>query len=197
MSTRTSTTTGQHIVRVASPPPLVAVLHFVRFLNTTEPIDCPCERSKSEDVCFLLDRWVMTEVGSLEKVKEKNQNKKTHMKNQQSAYQLLLSPLAFSFHFITQKHQFNISSPFHFLHLPLTHPNTQRRMLHMEQDRDTGPAAVATITPTPTTGQQGQEGLSLQSGPMRSKVPLGTYVYASAPARIDLAGGWTDAIPIT
>ncbi|KAF9092884.1 hypothetical protein BGX29_010249 [Mortierella sp. GBA35] len=32
---------------------------------------------------------------------------------------------------------------------------------------------------------------------MKSKVPLGTFVYASAPARIDLAGGWTDTIPIT
>ncbi|KAF9432199.1 hypothetical protein BGZ76_011141, partial [Entomortierella beljakovae] len=28
-------------------------------------------------------------------------------------------------------------------------------------------------------------------------VPQGTFVYASAPARIDLAGGWTDTIPIT
>ncbi|KAF9200164.1 hypothetical protein BGZ49_009638 [Haplosporangium sp. Z 27] len=28
-------------------------------------------------------------------------------------------------------------------------------------------------------------------------VPLGTFVHASAPARIDLAGGWTDTIPIT
>ncbi|KAI1317028.1 hypothetical protein EDD11_009094 [Mortierella claussenii] len=28
-------------------------------------------------------------------------------------------------------------------------------------------------------------------------VPRGTFVYASAPARIDLAGGWTDTIPIT
>ncbi|KAG0306564.1 hypothetical protein BGZ97_000702 [Linnemannia gamsii] len=32
---------------------------------------------------------------------------------------------------------------------------------------------------------------------MGSKVPIGTFVYASAPARIDLAGGWTDTIPIT
>ncbi|KAG0371084.1 hypothetical protein BGZ54_000532 [Gamsiella multidivaricata] len=28
-------------------------------------------------------------------------------------------------------------------------------------------------------------------------VPRGTYVSASAPARIDLAGGWTDTTPIT
>ncbi|KAF9109196.1 hypothetical protein BGX27_007874 [Mortierella sp. AM989] len=28
-------------------------------------------------------------------------------------------------------------------------------------------------------------------------VPRGTFVHAVAPARIDLAGGWTDAIPIT
>lgn len=28
-------------------------------------------------------------------------------------------------------------------------------------------------------------------------VPQGTFVHASAPARIDLAGGWTDTIPIT
>jgi len=29
------------------------------------------------------------------------------------------------------------------------------------------------------------------------RVPRGTFVYASAPARIDLCGGWTDTIPIT
>ncbi|KAG0207410.1 hypothetical protein BGX28_001349 [Mortierella sp. GBA30] len=29
------------------------------------------------------------------------------------------------------------------------------------------------------------------------KVPQGTFVHASAPARIDLAGGWTDTSPIT
>ncbi|KAH7044209.1 ribosomal protein S5 domain 2-type protein [Linnemannia elongata] len=67
-------------------------------------------------------------------------------------------------------------------------------MLHMEKDRDT--ATAPTVTPTTTTGQQGGE-LSSQSRPMGSKVPLGTFVYASAPARIDLAGGWTDTIPIT
>ncbi|KAG0312383.1 hypothetical protein BGZ99_009544 [Dissophora globulifera] len=33
--------------------------------------------------------------------------------------------------------------------------------------------------------------------PASVPVPRGTFVYASAPARIDLAGGWTDTIPIT
>ncbi|KAF8946464.1 hypothetical protein BGZ47_000467 [Haplosporangium gracile] len=67
-------------------------------------------------------------------------------------------------------------------------------MLHIERDRNT--AAGTTVTLTTTTGQQGG-GLSSQVRPMGSKVPLGTFVYASAPARIDLAGGWTDTIPIT
>lgn len=120
------------------------------------------------------------------------------MKNQRGTYQLLLSPLSlplphrFSFKTAIQ-HLFSISLSSS-LHSLITHPNKHKRMLHMEQDRDA--EAATTIATTTTTGEQ-QGGLSSQSRPMGSKVPLGTFVYASAPARIDLAGGWTDTIPIT
>jgi hypothetical protein len=39
------------------------------------------------------------------------------------------------------------------------------------------------------------EQISPSNGPV--VVPQGTFVHASGPARIDLAGGWTDTIPIT
>lgn len=37
----------------------------------------------------------------------------------------------------------------------------------------------------------------LESSSSPPVVPRGTFVHASAPARIDLAGGWSDTIPIT
>ncbi|KAF9926986.1 hypothetical protein FBU30_003595 [Linnemannia zychae] len=71
-------------------------------------------------------------------------------------------------------------------------------MLHTGlTNKDIFETSTTTITTTTTTGQQLQNGLLSPSGLMKTKVPLGTFVYASAPARIDLAGGWTDTIPIT
>ncbi|KAI8348576.1 ribosomal protein S5 domain 2-type protein [Mortierella sp. GBAus27b] len=49
---------------------------------------------------------------------------------------------------------------------------------------------------THTTSAEGVEDLSSRFGEPIN-VPRGTFVFASAPARIDLAGGWTDTMPIT
>ncbi|GJJ75377.1 fucokinase [Entomortierella parvispora] len=65
-----------------------------------------------------------------------------------------------------------------------------------EQDTEEQPSR--SLSPLPSASPDAATATTLSSSSSSTvKVPRGTFVYASAPARIDLCGGWTDTIPIT